>query len=354
MNIPEFLKKLGETPDAIYKTKTNGEKQRRDFTSSESPAVVTMSIDDCKAKCKAIGVEYKSGYEGRVLSYTCSDASVDRMGDVIKQEGWDTDNFKKNPVIMANHNYGEYPIGNALSVKVVNEKLKMEILFADKDVSEDADKAFKLAKTGFMKAGSVGFIPKEHHRPTPEDCDTYGMEKDGYGVVFDKQELLEFSVCGVPANANAIQESIGKGIVSKSDFKKFLSEDEYNKLEEKEITADDLLKPAFENSIPKGLTTDDVKNIIKGMLPEEKQGATLSKKTKKLIAEAVNNLKVASESLVALLGIEEEPEKEPEKSVKDKTESEDSQSFEFNLDDIEELPDGNGLYTDETFEITID
>lgn len=375
MNIPEFLKKLGNTPDAIIKAKTSGEKQTRDFSStSEVPTVVTMSMDECKSLCKDIGVEYVKGYESRVLRYVCSDQSCDRMGDVIKQDGWDLKNFKTNPVIMANHNYGAYPVGNALTVKVVEGKLKMDVLFAGPDVSEDADKAFKLAKAGFMKAGSVGFIPKAHHKPTEAECVEYGMQKDSWGVVFDENELLEYSVCGVPANANALQESIGKGLVCKSDFKPFITEERFNELEEKEVTLtnptlhkdfdlDAVAKGTHEirivggefKTVPlkeikeKSLDSATIESIIDKKLGEHKAGAVISKKNKKLINDVIATMGAASEALKALLDIKEEQE---DTSTEGKN-TDESEAFELNLDDVDELNDDETLYKDENFEVKL-
>ena len=208
-----------------------------------------MTVDECKSMCKTAGIEYKSGYEERVLRYTCSDDSVDRMGDVIKQDGWELDNFKKNPVIMANHDYSKFPVGNAIKVGVQDNKLKMDILFPDDEVSPDSDQAFKLAKSGIMRAGSVGFVPLKHHLMTEDEKENYGVKSD-WSFIFEEQELLEFSVCGVPANANAIQESISKGLFRKKDLKKFIPEAMYKELKE------DVNEPANKQA-GSGTTSED-------------------------------------------------------------------------------------------------
>jgi len=52
--------------------------------------------------------------EGHGLSFILSDATPDRMGDVIEATGWDLVNFKRNPVALFNHN-PNFPIAKAAS-----------------------------------------------------------------------------------------------------------------------------------------------------------------------------------------------------------------------------------------------
>lgn len=318
--------------------KTSGP-QHRDFSDVAGPAIVTMSMEDCQSACKAIGVEYKKGYEQRILKYTCSDSSVDRMGDVIKQEGWKLESFKKNPVIMGFHDYGTFPVGNALSVGVVDGKLKMNILFADKDVNEDADTAFKMAKSGFMKAGSVGFRPLKYHASSEQEQKELGMGK--YGIMFEEQELMEFSVCGVPANANALQESISKGMFKKSDFQNWVKQETYNLLEE----------PPTEPTLPPSpipvLSEETLKQIadyLKTLTPpvEEKAGAVLSKKNKEAIGSAISGMKSAVEALETLLNTATTTESEPESDPDEKS------VIEINLDSSDDSESTEDLYTDES------
>ena len=49
-----------------------------------------------------------------------STQDVDRHGDIVLQDGWDISMFKKNPVILNSHNYGDAAevIGKASNVKV--------------------------------------------------------------------------------------------------------------------------------------------------------------------------------------------------------------------------------------------
>jgi phage head maturation protease len=53
-------------------------------------------------------------------------------------------------------------------------------------------------KVEVIRARSVGFRPLEVELPSREDG------KDGTTLIFKKQELVEFSICNVPANPFAL------------------------------------------------------------------------------------------------------------------------------------------------------
>jgi HK97 family phage prohead protease len=154
-------------------------------------------------------------YEGKALGdleieMIGSTGSVDRDGEAIDPNGWDLKAFKKNPVILAQHNYQKPPIAKAKSVKLVDGKLMFRIEFSEEGINPEADIYRKLYKTGFMNASSVGFQPKEW-----EDGDG---KKTPYRT-FKKQELLELSLVSVPANADALVTAKSKGIVSSEELK---------------------------------------------------------------------------------------------------------------------------------------
>lgn len=117
-----------------------------------------------------------------------STEKMDRDGEVIKQDGWDLSNFKKNPVILASHNYHEFPIGKATNIKVEDKRLVFKAVFSQ--ATQKAIEAYQLVKEGILKSFSVGFIPREYD------------EKDR--SVITKAELLEISLVAVPANPQAI------------------------------------------------------------------------------------------------------------------------------------------------------
>lgn len=140
----------------------------------------------------------------RTERFVFSDASVDLAGDMIEQDGWETDDFDANPVALFSHASWEPPIGRASNVGVKGGKLIGDIEFASADVYPFADTIYRLVKARFLKAVSVGFMPLEYE---------FAKDKDRpYGLNFIKQKLLEISICSVPCNPNALVEARSMGI----------------------------------------------------------------------------------------------------------------------------------------------
>ncbi len=124
-------------------------------------------------------------------TFVLSDESVDRMGDVIRADGWDIAAFEKNPVALYGHNH-EKPIGRWENVHVAGKKLVGTLRLAKQGTSAFIDSVRSLIEQGILKAVSVGFQPIEA-KP----------RKDG-GYEFVRSALHEVSVVAVPANANAL------------------------------------------------------------------------------------------------------------------------------------------------------
>lgn len=131
---------------------------------------------------------------GRV-SFICSTADVDRMGDVVHQN-WDLKTYKKSPIVLFGHDHS-LPIGRAHNVAVKSGNLEAEFEFMDETIDPFAAKIGRMAKEGWLKAVSVGFRPIEMQ-----------PRRDG-GMDFMKNELLEISVVSVGANQNALAKSFG-------------------------------------------------------------------------------------------------------------------------------------------------
>jgi HK97 family phage major capsid protein/HK97 family phage prohead protease len=129
---------------------------------------------------------------GDPLTFVLSDATKDRMGDVIDPKGWQLDNFRSNPMALFNHNSG-FPIGHWEDVKVQGGRLVGKLKLAARGTSDRIDEIISLVEQGILRAVSVGFAPIER-KPL----------EDG-GTKFVKQELLETSLVSIPANPAAVQ-----------------------------------------------------------------------------------------------------------------------------------------------------
>lgn len=153
----------------------------------------------------------------RVLQLIGSTEKQDRDGEVIKADGWDLKQYKKNPVIMWAHRYDQPPIGKALNVKVIDGKLTFKVEFADAETYEFADTIYKLFKGGFLNATSVGFVPLEW-----EDGDGEKNPKR----IYTKQELLELSAVPVPSNPEALVTAREQGLITVKEFD-FITKQKY-------------------------------------------------------------------------------------------------------------------------------
>jgi len=154
---------------------------------------------------RAVAAEPKAyGDDDRKFRFCFSDESVDRMGDTISAQGWRINDFMANPVALFAHDSSSPPIGRASNVLIENDKLMGDIEFADAETYAFGDTIYRLVKGKFLRAVSVGFMPVEYEFSTDKDRP--------YGLDFKVQDLLEISVCPVPANPNALGAARSKGI----------------------------------------------------------------------------------------------------------------------------------------------
>lgn len=131
------------------------------------------------------------------FEYVMSDETVDRMGEVIKADGWDLGDFKANPIGLFNH-HADAIIGRWENVRVEGKRLLARFVFADEGTSEVADTARRLWNQKILRGASVGFKAMQKELLT-KDADPYlGPFR------YLRQQLLECSLVSVPANANAM------------------------------------------------------------------------------------------------------------------------------------------------------
>ena len=158
------------------------------------------------------------GGDGPVMEFIGSDGSVDRYDEVIDQAGWELDNFRANPVIPDCHDYSSIAkiLGRAQSVSVKDGQLVNQVEFCTDNPMGLL--AYKMAKGGFIKSQSVGFIPLEW---------TTGNKSGEPARTYTKCELLEISLVVVPANPGATIGNQIKSVLTVSerrDLATFLKE----------------------------------------------------------------------------------------------------------------------------------
>jgi HK97 family phage prohead protease len=145
-----------------------------------------------------------------IMDFVGSDNTVDRYNEVIDQAGWELANFRASPVIPDCHDYSSIAkiLGRALSVDVRDGQLVNRVEFCVDNPMGLL--AWKMAKGGFIKSQSVGFIPLEWVR---------GVNADQPDRTYTKQELLEISLVVVPANPGAtVGLALKSGAINRQDL----------------------------------------------------------------------------------------------------------------------------------------
>lgn len=152
--------------------------------------------------------------EAAVLDFIASDETVDRYDEVCKQDGWELDNFLTNPVIPDCHNYGT--VANILGRDILPKAQQVQNGMLCTRIEFAVDNpmgllAYKMAKGGFIKSMSVGFIPLEW---------VNGNAAGQPARTYTKAELLEKSLVVVPANPGAtIGAALKSGVIERADLK---------------------------------------------------------------------------------------------------------------------------------------
>jgi HK97 family phage prohead protease len=131
----------------------------------------------------------------RQIRVIVSTGDVDRAGDIVDPNGIDFTAYRKNPVILYQHDHDE-PIARSVEIGVVNGRVEALIQFPDPGSSEKSDEVYNLIKAGVLNAISIGFIPLEAISLDPKE--PWGAKR------YTKCEMLEASVVSVPCNSNAL------------------------------------------------------------------------------------------------------------------------------------------------------
>lgn len=168
--------------------------------------------------------------ETREVLHLITTPARDRMGDVVDSKGADLTHYRKNPVVLANHDYSiESVIGKAINLDVSKEGIYARTKFLDTPL---ANAAFELTKAN-LGGWSIGFRPTESHRIAAGKKDkckicaeifdsmAEGKEPGDYvegvrGDHFTKWEMLEYSSVAIPANQEIVSNAVQRGLCPES------------------------------------------------------------------------------------------------------------------------------------------
>jgi len=142
--------------------------------------------------------ELNNGIVQTKFAWTFSTFNLDRYGERVDPSGWDFSQYVKNPVIEWAHRYDIPAIGKAENIYTDEKGLHGVLVFNPKEYDPFGWSIGERVKAGVIRAGSVGFRVIEIEIPDKKTAE------DGTYLIFRKQELLEFSICNVPANPFAL------------------------------------------------------------------------------------------------------------------------------------------------------
>lgn len=128
----------------------------------------------------------RTGSRAAGFDFVLSDESVGRDGLVIKTDGWDLRNFRKNPIALFGHD-ASYPVGRWENIRIDGDRLIGTLKLAKRGTSARIDELISLVEQDILRAVSVGF------RITDRD-----------GAIVNRAELHEVSLVSVPALPSAL------------------------------------------------------------------------------------------------------------------------------------------------------
>jgi uncharacterized protein len=176
-------------------------------------------------------VEIKSlGDERKTYQFIITSEAIDRHGDIVRMSGANLDAFKKNPVVLYQHNSNAAPIGRAVDIELRANQIVAEVEFHGK--TEESRLVRDLVELGYMRTVSIGFVPRKITERNATDVEKAKLPAWRDTITeFESWDLLEFSVVTIPANPEAIiLNSINDTLQNVSKAGKVLSKTNYAKL----------------------------------------------------------------------------------------------------------------------------
>jgi hypothetical protein len=145
---------------------------------------------------RGIAVDRDMQPDARRFVFRISSEDIDRGNDVIKIDGWDFDAFAQNPTVLNAHDNLALPIATSTMPWKSNKTLLAIAKFPSPGVSAESDQVAAALTAGLVRGASVAFMPKK-----------WNFTKDPsrpLGIDFEAAQLLEWSVCSLPANPTCL------------------------------------------------------------------------------------------------------------------------------------------------------
>lgn len=137
------------------------------------------------------------GEESRTITGIATTPKIDSYGDIVEPEGVQY----RGPVNLFLYHDRTKPVGNVAFGKATKSGIPFTATIPDVaeegTVRERVNEAWHSLKYKLLQAVSIGFKPLE-----------YTYLEDSYGIRFTSWEMLELSLVGVPANPDAVIQTV--------------------------------------------------------------------------------------------------------------------------------------------------
>lgn len=162
---------------------------------------------------KSLSADMTPNEGAREMLVKITSSAIDRDGEVLLPAGMDAKEFRKNPIVFANHEYGVRDVvGKVIELMPKPDHWLAKVFMLPRPPDHDGewmpDTILHMAKFGIMGV-SVGFQPMESRNPTDKDRKAFGED---VGKVYSKWKLLELSIAPLPANQDALILAVSKGL----------------------------------------------------------------------------------------------------------------------------------------------
>ena len=138
--------------------------------------------------------------ENRQVEFVISSEAVDSYDTVFRIDGWDLNDYTRNPIVCYQHRANSDDPDNIIgtsTVRIEGDQLIGTVTFEAADVNPKAEKIFRKVQNGTLKMASIGARVLDAR---------FGDEKKGENkdvLYFTRQKLMEWSIVSVGSNPDA-------------------------------------------------------------------------------------------------------------------------------------------------------
>lgn len=138
--------------------------------------------------------------EKRQVEFVISSEAVDSYRTVFKMDGWDLNDYTRNPIVCYQHRANSDDPDNVIgtsTLRIDGKYLIGTVTFEPAEINPRAEKIFQKVQSGTLRMASVGANVQKAR---------LGVEENGEDpdvLYFTKQRLMEWSIVSVGSNPDA-------------------------------------------------------------------------------------------------------------------------------------------------------